>query len=94
LATFEKLQFDFVQNERRQETIVARVEEIQNLALIKKLRRECKKGGRGRGQNSKKQDSCSLNQVEIYLNPMKCFMFHEMGHYASLCPENKKFKQL
>lgn len=43
LPTFEKLLDDFIQEETRLEIISGRVEEIQNLALIGKVRRGGKK---------------------------------------------------
>ena len=46
---FEKLWYDFIQEEKMQEAVAVRVEEIQNLALIKKETIGGKKGPR-RGQ--------------------------------------------
>jgi hypothetical protein len=70
-----------------------RVEEIQNLALIGKVRRGGKKGGLERGQMGKEEESESSNQGKKDLKSHKCFRCHKMGHYASQCPKKKKAKQ-
>jgi hypothetical protein len=61
--------------------------DIQNLALIRKMRRGGKKGGLMRGL--KEEDSSSSNQDKKNLSHVKCFKCDKMGHYAFKCPKKK-----
>jgi hypothetical protein len=69
------------------------VDEILNLSLIRKARRGFKKGGLGRGQKGKEEESNSSNKRNIDFNHVKCFKYHMMGHYTFQIPKRKKAKK-
>jgi hypothetical protein len=56
------------------------------------VRRGGRKGGPGRGQKGKEEESDSSCQGKKDLSHIKCFRCDKHGHYASQCPERKKGK--
>jgi hypothetical protein len=55
---FEKLWDASIQEETRLEIVIASVDEVQDLAIIKKMRKDGKKRGPRRG---KEEETCSSN---------------------------------
>jgi len=82
----------FHREESRLDIVLAKEEEIENLALIEKIWGG-KKGGSKSDHKRKNDDSYSLYQGKKVLSQVKCFKCHNMGHYALLCPKRKKSKQ-
>jgi len=67
--TFEKIREDFIQEERRLES-VASMEERKNISLISKMKDN--KKGLEKGKKGKKEDSSSSNQGKKDLSHVKC----------------------
>jgi hypothetical protein len=91
LPNFEKLWDNFILEETKLENVSGKVEEIQNLALIRKMR-----GGKKGGPGGVKRQGGRVKFFEPRkkdLSHMKCFKCHEMDHYASQRLERKKTKQ-
>lgn len=63
---------EFIKEETRKEMVSTRVDEIQNLAIIRKIRRGGKKGGIEEGSKGK-EGICHFF----------IFKFHKLGHCAS-----------
>jgi hypothetical protein len=69
--------------------VAAKVDEVQNLVLIKKMMKGGKEGG---PKKDKMEESCFCNHGKDNSSHLTCFRCCEKRHHASQCLEKKKGK--
>jgi hypothetical protein len=88
LPPFEKLWTDCIQEEAQIESRNGKQRGIddENLALAAHARK-----GRGNGSwKDTRREASPEQRKKKDLSKVKCFSYHEHGHYASQCPQRKK----
>ncbi len=85
LPDWERLWLDLMQEEIRRSTrdgSSSKKYDEENLSLASKARK-------GKGKASHSKSSSSHGGKKIDKSKVRCFHYHEVGHYATNCPQNK-----
>lgn len=91
LPNWERLWFDLAKDEIKRNTrdgVTSIVVEEEDCALIGKGKKD--KGMKAQGEVKSKQK----HRKKKYLSKIKCFHWHEYGHYATKCLHRKSSKEL
>lgn len=82
LPNYAKLWDNLVQEDIRLESRSEQQNKVEDIALVGRTMKGSKKGDK----KGNKKDSSPENQ---YFSQIQCFRCHQLGHYASQCPEKK-----
>eukprot|EP00253_Pinus_taeda_P005812 PITA_05812 len=88
LPDWEQLWLDLMQDEIRRSTrdgSSSKHDDEENIALVSKARK-------GKGKASHSKSSSSHGGKKIEKSKVQCFHCHEVGHYATNCPQKKSKK--
>jgi len=90
LPNWEHLWSDLVHEERRWKTrdkTLSKGDDEENYALDGKEKK-------GKGKKSQSKVELGQGGKKKYLSKIKCFHYHELGHYARKCPHKKSYKKI